>query len=122
MYAPACNGGSGTNPTVTLTTGTRVLVIVTAQIASGGKWGSGGSVSFSLNGGAASSADAVSFQPTTGSKHGWGWHSNNTMIQASTSTYLTVLPGANTFTLEYQSLGNGAASFANRTVTVIPLN
>jgi hypothetical protein len=122
LFALACSGGSGSNPTVTLTTGTRVLVIVTAQIGTGGRWGSGGSVSFSLNGGDPSSADAVTFQPSTASNHGWGLHSASNMMQASTSTYLTVTPGANTFTLEYQSLGLGAASFANRTITVIPLD
>ena len=99
-----------------------MLVIVTAQIASGGRLGTGGSVSFSLNGGAASPADAVSFQPSQASGHGFGWQSNDNLIQASTSTYLTVTPGANTFTLEYQALGKGAASFANRSITVIPLN
>ena len=95
--------------------------MVTAQISSSWKWGSGGSVSFSLNGGAASSADAVSFQPSRG---GHEHHSSDGLMQASTSTFATVTPGANTFTLEYEIVGDGygAASFANRTITVIPLN
>jgi len=120
-YAPACNGGSGTNPSVTLTTGTRVLVIVTAQISSAGRGGSGGSVSFSLNGGPASPADAVSYQSSS-KDSGHEWHSASDLMQASTSTFLTVSPGSNTFTLWYQTLGHGAAAFANRSITVIPLN
>jgi hypothetical protein len=107
---------------VTLTTGTRVLVIVTAQISSAGKWRSGGSVSFSLNGTAASSADAVSYQPSGGSGYESEWHWASDLMQASTSTYLTVSPGSNTFTLWYQALGHDSAAFSNRSITVIPLN
>lgn len=123
IYAPACNGGSGTNPSVTLTTGTRVLVIVTAQISSAGREGSGGSVSFSLNGTPASPADAVSYQSSSSNNNAdHGWHSAGNLMQASASTFLTVSPGSNTFTLWYQALGHGAAAFANRSITVIPLN
>ena len=111
-----------------MNTGARVLVIVTAQISSSGKWGSGGSVSFSLDGAAASSADAVSFQPSRGGSEGhiaarFMMHENNSnSMQASTSSYVALTPGTHTFTLEYQSLGEGAASFSNRTITIIPLD
>lgn len=101
---------------MTLTTGSRVLVIVTAQISA-----SGGSVSFSLNGAAASPADAVSWQPARGDDHG-GRFDDGELLQASTTTYLSVAPGTNTFSLAYEALGHGVAAFANRTITVVPLN
>jgi hypothetical protein len=112
-----CN--TGTDVSVTLTTGTSVMVIVTARIVPPTATPYHGWVSFAVSGAssvAASDANAVEHTRQLSA----------TDVQASTTTILTGLTaGSNTFTMQYKSDGSGGgttATFSNRTLTVIPLS
>ncbi len=116
-YTPTLTGG-GTNPSVTLTTGTRAMVIVTgfvyAPLA-----GESSYMSFAVSGAttqAATDARAVAFKAYSGPN-------TPPSSQASTVTVITNLTaGSNTFTAQYRSTNSGnTATFANRTISVIPL-
>ncbi len=100
---------TGTAVAVTLTTGTRALVIVTGQVEPGG--GETAYLSFAVSGATtqvATDARAVIRGASP--------------IQASTTTLITNLTaGTNTFTLQYKSNGS-TVGFTNRTISVIPLN
>ncbi|HST68343.1 MAG TPA: hypothetical protein VLI94_01650, partial [Solirubrobacterales bacterium] len=110
----AAGSGGGTNPTVTLTTGTKAMVIVTGFIDPEGDRTA--YMSFAVSGATTQAAtDARAVIREHGSSSGTGG------IQASTTTVITDLTaGSNTFTLQYKS-STGTSSFSNRTITVIPL-
>jgi hypothetical protein len=103
--------GGGSNPAVTLTTGTKAMVIVTGFVDPAGN--NIGYQSFSVSGATTQAAtDERAVIREHGSSGGTGG------VQASTTTVITNLTaGSNTFTLQYK----GNASFSNRTITVIPL-
>ncbi|HEV1997572.1 MAG TPA: hypothetical protein VGR61_05515 [Candidatus Dormibacteraeota bacterium] len=99
-------------PAVTLTTGTSVLVIVTSSIST--PVSSQGWASFAT---VANCGDATDTRAVMALADGLAAH----QLQASTSTLVTGLTaGFNTFTMCHRT--SGAITFANRTITVIPLN
>jgi hypothetical protein len=103
--------GGGSNPSVTLATGTSAMVTVTGFVDPAS--GSSGYLSFAVSGASdqpASDERAVIHELPPGADGGG--------VQASTTTVVTDLSaGSNTFTLLYK----GSASFANRTISVVPL-
>ena len=91
---------------MTLTTGTKAMVIVTGLVDPSGT--NTGYLSFS-----------VSNATTQSASDERAVISNSSSMQGSTTTVITNLTaGSNTFTLQYK----GTASFENRTLTVIPLS
>ena len=91
-------------PAVTLTTGTKVLVICNSW-TDGGAW-----VDFAVSGAttrSASDTTAVSM-------------SNVAPVRNGIATFLTVNAGSNTFTMKYRS-NSGASTYQNRQITVIDL-
>jgi hypothetical protein len=116
-YTTTLSGGAGSNPSVTLTTGTRALVIVTGMVAP--PQGAEGFLSFAVSGATTQAAsDARAVVRTTGAASG-----GTGAVQASTSTVITNLTaGSNTFTLQYKSSSGDTTTFSNRSISVIPLN
>ena len=103
--------GGCTQVQVSLTTGTRVMVIVTANISVGNN--DQGNESFAVSGAttlAASDVNALIY------------HSFTSVSQGSTVTYLTVNAGVNVFTLQQERNAGGTVTMSNRTISVIPLN
>jgi hypothetical protein len=109
--------GGCTAVSVALATGTRVLVIVTADIIPDS--GRSGDVSFAVSG-----ATTLLANDDWAVQRWAGIASSTGGVQASTVTYLTVTAGTNTFTLEQRRDGSagGTVSMANRRIQVIPLN
>jgi hypothetical protein len=103
---------TGTDASVTLTTGTTVMVIVTARVvgsAAGSGW-----ASFAVSGASSVAAADVNAVETTRA-------AGADDLQATTKTVLTGLtPGSNTFTMQYKESG-GTVTFSNRTLAVVPL-
>jgi hypothetical protein len=108
---------TGTNISVTATTGTRAMIIVTGLIAPAAE--KTGSMSFAVSGATTQAASDERALIDGGQAVG-----NNNLLgawQASTTTVITNLTaGSNTFTTQYKS-SSGTATFTNRTITVIPL-
>jgi hypothetical protein len=108
---------TGTNISVTATTGTRAMVIVTGQIAPAEE--QAGFMSFAVSGATTQAASDERAHIFGGESVG-----NNTLkafAQASTTTVITNLTaGSNTFTTQYKS-SSGTATFTDRSITVIPL-
>jgi hypothetical protein len=101
-------------PAVTVTTGTKALVIVTALISDNTS-GRQTFVDFAVSGAttrAATDNTALLFEQTGGS--------NNQELRASTSTIVTLTAGSNTFTAKYKTSGS-TSTFANREIIVINL-
>jgi hypothetical protein len=103
--------GGGDNPAVTLTTGTRAMVTVTGYLDPSAS--SSAFIGYSVSGATTEAASderaVIRERPSSASVGG---------LQASTTSVIDDLaPGTNTFTLEYK----GSGSFANRTITVVPL-
>jgi len=103
---------STSGPAVTLTTGTKVLVIVSAyeyQSTSGGQ----ARMSYAVSGAttiAAGDSTAVSLRRV-----------DDTNIRASAVSRITVTAGSNTFTAKYRTTGVGTANFLDREICVIDL-
>jgi hypothetical protein len=101
-------------PAVTLTTGTKVLVIISAEEET-----STTSVlavmDYAVSGATTRSAsDTTSLQirsPGAGA----------TISRASSASYITVTAGSNTFTAKYRKSNSGTATFYNRQISVIDL-
>jgi hypothetical protein len=109
---------------VTVTTGTRVMVIVTSRMTAAGSSFSGtvqGFTAFAVSGATTVGAsDAQSLElGLVGSSNG----SNDTHEMQASATYVltTLTAGSNTFTLNYKSPGGDTITYTNRTITVIPL-
>ena len=99
-------------PSVTLTTGTKCLVIMTANMTVPA---AGGFVSFAVSGATTTSAsDARSLSHTPDSAAGQ-------RIQASAIYYETVTSGSNTFTMKYRSGSANNTTYVDRTITVVAL-
>jgi hypothetical protein len=100
---------------VTLTTGTKAMVIVTGLIdpSAGNAY-----LSYSVSG---ASTQAASDDRAVIREHGTSTDTGG--LQASTTSVITNLSaGSNTFTLQYKSSSSSSTqTFSNRTITVIPL-
>jgi hypothetical protein len=101
---------------VTVTTGTKVLVLISAFIES------------AYNGsGTAYASFAISGATTRASDDSWclshrdGGASSGTGIQVTYASFQTVTAGSNTFTMQFKRSGSGSATFANRQLIVIDL-
>jgi hypothetical protein len=100
-------------PSVTVTTGTKALVILTTQLGNDAALG-WASMGFAVSGAttlAAAQATAVSGR------------ANADFISQMSATYLVtgLTAGSNTFTAKYQRLSLGTSTFTNRVITVIDM-
>jgi len=100
-------------PAVTITTGTKVLVLTTAYIYTASA--SAGTMDFDISGATTRSATAATRLAGTNDNIG---SSNGT--RSTAVTFLTVTAGSNTFTAKYFKRGT-SATFDNRSITVIDL-
>jgi len=106
-----------TSQSVTLTTGTKVMVIVSSYMIQN-TLGYGAAVSYAISGAtttAVSDQWAVYFEETPRVGNG---------VSMSYVSYQTVTAGSNTFTLKFKSIysaGSQTATFANRQITVVDL-
>ena len=106
--------GLSTAQSVTLTTGTKVLVIISCF--SQGSTQQGNFASYAVSGATTISAsDAWAIQ-----NQGDGGVGNKNQMQMSTVSYQTVTAGSNTFTMQFRGDGQ-TATFRNRQITVIDL-
>jgi len=97
-------------PAVTITTGTKALVIITSKIAIGGT-GTSNFVGYAVSG-----ATTISATDAT------GLFCNVASPRASSASRLTTLTaGSNTFTLKYKSGDGNTVSFGNREIIIIDL-
>lgn len=106
-------------PAVTLTTGTKALVIVTVQMDNNNVSGSGAESDFAVSGASTRSAASDSAiklgDGVSASTAGGSW-------RFSSATYLTNLTaGSNTFTVKYRSVGGGTTGFQNRSIFVMDM-
>ena len=98
-------------PAVTITTGTKALVIISVKLTSGGV-GQAAFVGFAVSGATTTAAADASALGTDNAPAG--------SYQSSYVTKATLTAGSNTFTVKYKSDGT-TATFANRQITVIDL-
>jgi hypothetical protein len=103
-------------PAVTLTTGTKVLVIVSCANGSTSVDNEVGTMDFEVSGATTRSATDA----TMLSLHNQG-STSPYLPRASSVSFLTVTAGSNTFTAKYRSRGGGSIAFNNREITVIDL-
>jgi hypothetical protein len=111
------SSGSYTNLTttqaITLTTGTKVMVVVSSSLTRSNQGGTS-SMSYEISGATTSAASdnyRVFYKDDA---------SLDTAFQMSYVSFRTVTAGSNTFTAKFKSSGN-ASTFANRTIAVIDL-
>jgi len=100
-------------PAVTLTTGTKVLVIISAyeyQSTNGGQ----ARMSYEVSG-----ATTIAAGDTTALTIRRG--ADDTNIRASSVSRITVTAGSNTFTAKYRTTGVGTANFVDREICAIDL-
>jgi hypothetical protein len=102
-------------PTLTLTTGTRALVLISCQM------------SIDLNGVTANMTVAVSGSTTiaasdSGSVQIDGMGAADKVARIGITNYFDELvPGVNTFTAKYKCVSGQRATFSNRSLTVLPI-
>jgi hypothetical protein len=99
-------------PAVTLTTGTKALVIVTCQLSNDASLGLA-SMGFAVSG----STTIAAAQTTSLSGRG----SADFITQASAVYLVTLTAGSNIFTAKYSRLTAGTSTFTNRVITVIDM-
>lgn len=101
-------------PAVTVTTGDRAVVMLSARVQSN-TVGQSGYASVQVSGASTIAADdnrAVGLSAAAA----------NQLVVASHVSVVTVVPGSNTFTMKYRSTSGAAtATFANRRIAVFPL-
>jgi len=103
-------------PAVTLTTGTKVMVIVSGWLYGTNTY-THRRMSFAISGATTTAAaDENGLDMYIDDTQG-----NNYAPQVSFVSYQTVTAGSNTFTAKYRQQGGSTASFANRSITVIDL-
>lgn len=102
--------GLTTAQTITMTTGTKVLVLLSAGMSSSST-GNAGNISVAVSGATTRSA-------TTADGAIAAILSNTSVF--TTHVYLTVTAGSNTFTMQYRSAGD-TLTFRNRRMTIIDL-
>jgi hypothetical protein len=108
---------TGTNISVTATTGTNAMVIVTGLVAPAEE--GTGFMSFAVSG--ATTQGATDARAVIEGGEAVGNNELKGAWQASTTTVITNLTaGENTFTTQYKS-STGTTTFTNRTISVIPL-
>jgi hypothetical protein len=102
-------------PSVTLTTGTKALVIVTSYVNASGTFNSA-FVGFAVSGATTiASADATALNINVDNSMG-------IRIRASMASLVTLTAGSNTFTLKYKITNSGTnATFADRNIFVMNL-
>jgi hypothetical protein len=101
-------------PSVTVTTGTKALVIIGCGLYNG-TVGAKAVMGFAISGAtttAASDAFVFNFQNPGGA--------TNIVSTAASAFVVTVTAGSNTFTAKYKS-SSGTSTFENRSIIVIPL-
>jgi len=101
-------------PAVTLTTGTKVLVIVSTWLRNSQSDGHS-YMDFEVSGATSRSASdqtALLLRSTV---------ANFPFMRASSASFLTVTAGSNTFTAKYRKGHDGTATFQDRQITVIDL-
>jgi hypothetical protein len=99
-------------PAVTLTTGTKALVIISTELLN--STGSGVSASFAISG-------ATTLAANDANRLTLGGSSASVSIKASIAILVdTLTAGSNTFTMKYRT-GGGTATFTNRFICVIDL-
>ena len=102
-------------PAVTMTTGTKALVIVSASMENNSDANSC-DMDFAVTGATSRSATATTMLSTINAiPSGVG------QIRASAVNLVTLTAGSNTFTAKYKSRGGGQAKFQDRVITVINL-
>ena len=103
-------------PAVTVTTGTKALVTVTARWQGGGA-GYGASVGYAVSG--ATTVAATDISALRNEPNGVV---NAPAIRYSATTLITGLSaGSNVFTAKYKALSGGTSEFSNRDISVIDL-
>ena len=100
-------------PAVTITTGTKALVVLTAQISNDAALGLA-SMGFAVSG-----ATTLAAAQTTA----LSGRANADFISQMSAVYLVtgLTAGSNTFTAKYQRLSLGTSTFSNRVITVIDM-
>jgi hypothetical protein len=102
-------------PAVTLTTGTKVLVIVSAEAVNTGGTDYKAFMGYAVSGATTiAAADNTAFQPTASTGGG-------APFGASRASAITVTAGSNTFTAKYRSQFSSNSTFSNRQIFVIDL-
>jgi len=102
-------------PEVTLTTGTKVLVIITAKFNDAPNNGS--FMSYAVSG-----ATTIAAQNSTALSSEFAADSLTLNLQMSRASVITVNAGSNTFTAKYRSPGFGTRTWSNREIFVMNLN
>lgn len=106
---------STSGPAVTLTTGTKALVIVSGRMSNGGGQSYGAFMSYAVSGAStisATDATAVRLQNTGDSGQ---------RQRASAASIVTLTAGSNVFTAKYKSEFGGTSTFLDREICVINL-
>lgn len=102
-------------PAITVTTGTRAIVVVTSFIRSDTA-DQGGAMSYEVSGASSIAAsDGNSLQLRSPGLTAGAQKASRLNLQASLTA------GSNTFTAKYKRVGTGTATFSGRTFTIIPL-
>ena len=104
-------------PAVTLTTGTKVLVIVSAAIDQNGADDRPGYMDFAVSGATTRAASDTTALIGAGNS---SFPSTNANRNSSAQS-ITVTAGSNTFTAKYHGTSSNTVFFTNRTITVIDL-
>jgi hypothetical protein len=108
---------STSGPAVTLTTGTKVLVIVSAAMDQNNSDDRPAYMDFAVSG---ATTRAATDTTALISPSGFSVPSTNA-FRASSAQSITVTAGSNTFTAKYHGTSGNTVFFANRTITVIDL-
>ena len=99
----------GTDPAVTVTTGTSVLVILQGRITCSGNFNF---IGLAVSGATTSAADD-NLSANVGAA--------TVTTTVNIALVLTVTAGSNTFTMKYRNNVSGSGAYANRRLIVIPL-
>ncbi len=101
-------------PSVTVTTGTKALVMITAQMENDTNGGFA-LATFTVSGAtsvAAGDGSSIAFEQPSGT--------NGQAATCTRTRLIDLTPGSNTFTMKYRALVAGTASFSRRSLIVIP--
>lgn len=100
-------------PAVTVTTGTKAMVIVTSWIDNAGDAGGSGYMGYAVSG-----ATTIAATDDTAVYHRvWG----SSEIRASAASVVTLTAGSNTFTAKYKRAVESTSNFKQRSIIVINL-
>lgn len=113
-FTTSLGGTPGTNPSVTLSTGTSVLVSISVEMSS-----SNATPIYCWTAVGVSGASTINPVNALGVVN----QAPNTAVYTSARTFVIdgLTAGTNTFTLQYK-VGSGTGNFANRSITVQPIN